>query len=558
MAAALVPPAGLALGLDLGGSGGAFAKARMAAPPAGPGPPSGPMGGAPPEPAPASSAAPGEAAGHTPAQPWAAAPGVTSGGVYVAVAVQTLGFNVDAFRNLVTRVGGDENTTLADLFGVLESDLKTAIAATTGSGDQPLTGIERGRFVRQLGELGALGGYDLPPLGLFTPQRPAPAAREEQPASTGVRGRELSTVIIQGDRREYRMLGKTKLKDIDEAFEAINGGATADYEDTSPEQISALAFLLAQDEAPYTDFGIWGPFGKRTAKFLSFRAQVFIAGEWVTKVVHGPPDFTAWRRGWRVFRTAALKLGLSVAGPLDAYEEGVRIVSQSFPDKWGLICVVEDHMRSERWERVRVLIERCVTAGTLKQRWDPNKPWETVLAYSAYGTGEEGQWWFRHLDLPCLKNSTVQAAASQVADVEGTAGLEHIGLGAGAVRGASSGDRSAGRGRPGPALEEHDRTRKHRRLEAQVTRFQNFKEKGTRPDGRHVVDDDGTELCFAWNRDRNGCAAGANPQRRSHRCEWCLGPHRAVDPSCPKRPADWKPPEKGGGRGAGRGGRGRR
>ncbi|CAK0821592.1 unnamed protein product, partial [Prorocentrum cordatum] len=487
------------------------------------------------------------ASGGSPAQPRAAAPGVTYGGVYVAVAVQTLGFNADAFRDLVTRLGGGEDTTLADLFSVFEADLKTALAATTGSGGQPLTGIERGRFVRQLGELGALGGFDLPQLGIFTPQRPAPA-REEPPA--GVRGRELITVIIQGDRREYRMLDKAKLKEVDETFEATNGGPTADYEDTSPEQISALAFVLAQDEAPYTDFGIWGPFGKRTAKFLSFRAQVFVAGEWVTKVVQGPPNFAAWRRGWRVFRTAALKLGLSVAGPLDAYEEGVRTVSASFRDKWGLICVVEDHMRSERWERVRVLIERCVSAGSLKQRWDPNRPWGAVLAYSAYGTGEEGQWWYRHLDLPCLQSSAVKAAAGRVADVEGTTGLEHIGLGAGSVEGTPRGDFPAGRDRPRPAQEEPDRSRKQRRVEAQVTRFQNFKEKGARPDGRHVIDDDGVELCFAWNRDRTGCAAGACPQRRGHLCEWCLGPRRAVDSSCPKRPTDWKPPEKGGGRGA--------
>ena len=31
-----------------------------------------------------------------------------------------------------------------------------------------------------------------------------------------------------------------------------------------------------------------------------------------------------WRQGWRVYRTAALKLGFSNSGPLDNFEEGVR------------------------------------------------------------------------------------------------------------------------------------------------------------------------------------------------------------------------------------------
>ena len=47
------------------------------------------------------------------------------------------------------------------------------------------------------------------------------------------------------------------------------------------------------------------------------------------------------------------KLKASLAGPLDAYEDGVRQMALSFPEHWGHIMVVEDHMRSERWGKLR-------------------------------------------------------------------------------------------------------------------------------------------------------------------------------------------------------------
>ena len=37
---------------------------------------------------------------------------------------------------------------------------------------------------------------------------------------------------------------------------------------------------------------------------------------------------------------------------------------------------------------------------------------------------------------------------------------------------------------------------------------------------------DGSEVCFAWNRDPNGCSQGPCPHGRAHVCEKCLQPHR--------------------------------
>ena len=60
-----------------------------------------------------------------------------------------------------------------------------------------------------------------------------------------------------------------------------------------------------------------------------------------------------------------------------------------------------------------------------------------------------------------------------------------------------------------------------------------IKEADRRHDGRHLRDASGTQLCFAWNRSSDGCAAVC-PGSRAHMCAWCLGSHRAV--ACPQHP----------------------
>ena len=59
-----------------------------------------------------------------------------------------------------------------------------------------------------------------------------------------------------------------------------------------------------------------------------------------------------------------LKLDASLAGPLDTYEEGVRVAAASYPRWWDHICTVEDVMRMQRWQIVRARIEAQVERKT--------------------------------------------------------------------------------------------------------------------------------------------------------------------------------------------------
>ena len=69
------------------------------------------------------------------------------------------------------------------------------------------------------------------------------------------------------------------------------------------------------------------------------------------------------------------------------------------------------------------------------------------------------------------------------------------------------------------------------------------------PDGRFRRMEDGSEICFDWGRNPDGCATPCKQvPKRAHACELCRGSHRTIN--CPTFPG-WKPP-KGKGKGKGK------
>ena len=73
--------------------------------------------------------------------------------------------------------------------------------------------------------------------------------------------------------------------------------------------------------APYVDFSIFGPHGKRMLKRLVFTAHVYepASGSWHRQELPGPLDFQSRWKSWGVFRTATLLLGFAPVEPLDHY-----------------------------------------------------------------------------------------------------------------------------------------------------------------------------------------------------------------------------------------------
>ena len=272
------------------------------------------------------------------------------GGLLYSTAAQALGFNLGLHEAFVQALDGAWDTTsLTEVFQVSEEDLMQAMADITND-DIPLGPLPRGKLRSDLRKLAELAGFEPPVLGGLHPKVTQEAVREPVRPAESVPAPTLhsfSEFLMQGDKGNFQELPAPKLRLMRDRFEEVHGGPR-DYEDPTSLQLSALAAKLASDKAPVVDMAVFGPFGRRLQKLLFFNAEVMIAGAWARRKMLGPSDFETWRKGWRVYRTAALILGFSKPGPVDDFEEGVRQLAVTFPNHWGLIYITVGHMIEER------------------------------------------------------------------------------------------------------------------------------------------------------------------------------------------------------------------
>ena len=80
--------------------------------------------------------------------------------------------------------------------------------------------------------------------------------------------------------------------------------------------------------------GCWTAFNGRRQSEASFQAEIFVAGQWVTKRLNGPHDFAAWKSGFRVWRFAMLVLRAAKAAAMDTYERRIEELSIKYPNHW--------------------------------------------------------------------------------------------------------------------------------------------------------------------------------------------------------------------------------
>ena len=68
-----------------------------------------------------------------------------------------------------------------------------------------------------------------------------------------------------------------KLKELRKNYLVAAGGEPMPHIDVTDNQLTALAYVLEHELPPYTDFGVWGPFGARRERKNRFKAQVLDA-----------------------------------------------------------------------------------------------------------------------------------------------------------------------------------------------------------------------------------------------------------------------------------------
>jgi hypothetical protein len=148
-------------------------------------------------------------------------------------------------------------------------------------------------------------------------------------------------------------------------YRALKHGDPQEEVGPTLEQVSAFnARVVTLQLAPYGDFSILTPFGRRMAKVLKHRVWIPNRdGTYRTVEVPGPDSYDVWYACWRVYACCCLMLrwpapaggSLVVVTPtaLEYYQETFRQLAFEYAECLFLCCKAEDACRAEHLARIR-------------------------------------------------------------------------------------------------------------------------------------------------------------------------------------------------------------
>jgi len=180
---------------------------------------------------------------------------------------------------------------------------------------------------------------------------------------------------------------------------------------------------------------------------------------------------------------------------MNRYRSGMVQLAKLFPKLWPIMCTTDVVLRSERWGRLREQIEASLAMGAPVMGHDPARPWDVVIAQSAYGReGLNATWWQSHFILPCMLSPSVAGASNTIQEVEGYSNT------------ATSSHSS------------QSNTRAKRQLPQPL--------KPPAPPAANPG-----EICMNFNSRSGRCAKDgvACWANRAHKCDVCGGNHRGID-----------------------------
>ena len=73
-------------------------------------------------------------------------------------------------------------------------------------------------------------------------------------------------------------------------------------------------------------------------------------------------------------------LDVTTPGALKTYYQGFRRLYQAFPNLWGTLAGLEEHMRAEEWTRIRQEYAEGITQPP--SDYNPAKPWMSIIPSS--------------------------------------------------------------------------------------------------------------------------------------------------------------------------------
>ena len=318
------------------------------------------------------------------------------------------------------------------------------------------------------------------------------------------------------------------------------GAYPEEEEEPSDGQLSALnRRTIVLGQAPYVDFSVWTPYARRALRTQKFRTYVPLGdGSFLMKELPGPQNLQQWMACWRVFKVAALALGILSMASLQLYEKLMEKLTLQYPSAWGLICLADDRARAERWEKIRrgLLADRAA-GKSMPDDWNEDSPWTCCLVKLA----KDDQYWSEQVRHPATAWIAAGGKGAPVAPAENIASSHHPG-GQESLqppkedvkderrKQANRDKRMARRKRVRDDRDELDKLRGNKSAAAGSKGSSKGKSK----------DSSGAEICFSWAQGKGACAdvpVGGeckNKLKRSHRCQFCLSPGHRND-ACPQK-----------------------
>ena len=224
----------------------------------------------------------------TPSLGLRAAPSALTG-LLLATTLESLGFGGPLGEALVAAVGGDETTAVTDFVSMPEGDLVQVLETLVVEG-VPVTGVGRGRAVRAIRAVFDVAKLPMPSLGAALPVAPPsrPAATPAEPSTPAVGDkRRVADFLDQGGEGSFSILSKEAITEARQRYVQVTGGPPSLAARPTEEQLSGIYAKIGKS-APYVDFAVFGPHGRRAAKARKFAAQAFVDGELVTRMLTGP------------------------------------------------------------------------------------------------------------------------------------------------------------------------------------------------------------------------------------------------------------------------------
>ncbi len=311
----------------------------------------------------------------------------------------------------------------------------------------------------------------------------------------------LSQVIDQAKDQEVPVLSDTIIRELRKNYMVIFRDAPLELVEVTDSQLTAFHYLVENGLAPFTDFGVWGPYGARLERGMRFKSHFLDAeGKWRTTELPGPSCIEVWRKCYRVFETAAIMTQAITPAALMRYAARFEERCERYHEAWHLCVQADTRCRSEFLVAERRRQEDFHSRHPTVSGFNTAMPWDSVLKEAA----DSQDFWNRELMEPALTYSRQRGST------------------------------------PAPV---HQVLTPVVEASAPPTAPREKRPRGDRATSRTNV---AQQICHAFSRFHNGCQNPC-PSGRLHACEGCRTPGvRGIDccfkPSANKR-------AKGGGKG---------